>query len=61
VAKPIYQIRIIANACLTRYDQGERSVEDIVDSYQLAEVDRTGVLAQVYAKRPELEVQPPAQ
>lgn len=53
-----YKIRIIANACLTKYDAGEGNIESIVDSYNLATDDRTLVLAEIYAKRPELTPTP---
>lgn len=54
MAMAAYKIRIIASACLTRYDAGEGDIETIVDSYNLSEEDRPLVLAQIYAKRPEL-------
>lgn len=61
MAMAAYKIRIIANACLTRYDSGEGQIETIVDSYNLTVEDRDLVLAQIYAKRPELgETQPQA-
>lgn len=50
-----YKIRIFANACLTRFDAGEGAIDDIVDSYNLANDDRNLVLAQIYAKRPEID------
>ncbi len=36
MAKPMYQIRIIANACITRYDSGEKDINQVVDSYNMA-------------------------
>lgn len=54
MAMPMYKIRIIANACLTRYDAGEGEIETIVDSYNMSTEDRTLVLAEIYAKRPDL-------
>ncbi|MEI7027167.1 hypothetical protein [Paenibacillus sp. y28] len=54
MAMSMPKVRIIANACITRYDSGERSIEDIVGSYNMASVDQELVLAQIYAKRPEL-------
>lgn len=51
-------VRVIASACLTRYDAGEREITDIVNSYTaLSEEDRNAVLAQIYTKRPELAPQ----
>lgn len=55
MAKPMYQIRIIANACITRYNGGERSITDIVDSYNMAQEDTDLVLAEIYTKRPDIE------
>ena len=42
-----YKIRIIARACITRYDAGEGAMLDIVDSYNLTEDDRQLVIAQI--------------
>lgn len=50
----MYKIRIIANACITRYDRGERTMNDIVNSYNLAEEDRTLVVAEIVSKRPNV-------
>lgn len=55
MAKPMYQIRIIANACITRYNQGEREITDIVDSYNMAQEDVDLVLAEIYTKRPDID------
>ncbi|MNB98375.1 hypothetical protein D3C75_456240 [compost metagenome] len=54
MAMAAYKIRIIANACLTRYDSSEGQIETIVDSYSLIVEDRELVLAQIYTKRPTL-------
>ncbi|MNM99194.1 hypothetical protein D3C81_1117450 [compost metagenome] len=54
MAMASYKVRIIANACLTRYDSGETPVESVVGSYSLPEEDAALVLAQIYVKRPEL-------
>ena len=54
MAKPMYQIRIIANACITRYNSGEREITDIVASYNMAQEDSDLVLAEIYAKRPDI-------
>lgn len=55
MAMAIYKVRIIANACITRYDGGEREIADIVASYNLAEVDSTAVLAEIATKRPDIQ------
>lgn len=52
---PLHKIRIIANACLIRYDAGEGEIADIVASYQFEEADRNIVMAEIKARRPELE------
>ncbi|MFS0841179.1 hypothetical protein [Paenibacillus sp. 1P03SA] len=49
-----FKIRIIANACITRYNNGEGGIMVVVDSYNLANEDREGVLAYVYSKRPDI-------
>jgi hypothetical protein len=51
-----YKVRIMANACITRYDGGEREMSDIVASYNLAEADANLVKAEIVAKRPEIAV-----
>lgn len=54
MAMPMYKIRIIANACITRYNGGEREITDIVDSYNMSAEDRDLVLAEIYTKRPDI-------
>ncbi|MCQ4363024.1 hypothetical protein KQR54_18165 [Mycobacterium gordonae] len=54
MAMPMYKIRIIANACITRYNGGERAITDIVTSYNMAQDDADLVLAEIYAKRPDI-------
>jgi len=56
LAMAMYKIRIIANACITRHNGGERGITDIVESYNMAQDDRELVLAEVYAKRPDIAV-----
>lgn len=51
---PMYKIRIIANACITRYNSGEREITDIVASYNMAQEDADLVLAEIYTKRPDI-------
>lgn len=51
---PAYKIRIIANACITRYNDGDGDIVTIVDSYNMATDDRSLVLAEIYTKRPDL-------
>lgn len=50
-----FKIRITGNACITRYNNGERSIDTIVDSYNPAAEDKERILEYVYTKRPDLE------
>lgn len=48
------KIRIIANACITRYDKGEGTIDDIIDSYFLSPSDREMVVHQIKLFRPDI-------
>jgi hypothetical protein len=61
MAMAAYKIRIIANACITRYNNGEGDIVTIVDSYNLSVEDKQLVLAEIYAKRPDIEGETDAQ
>ncbi|QRG66924.1 hypothetical protein [Brevibacillus choshinensis] len=52
-----YQVNIIGRACVTRYDAGEGTLDEIVNtSYpNLSEDDATQVKAYVYSIRPDIE------
>jgi hypothetical protein len=50
-----FQIRVIARACITRHDSGERDIMNIVSTYKLAEENATQVEAYIYATRPDIE------
>lgn len=52
-----YQVRIMANACIGRYDGGERTMADIITSYNMEPADSTLVKAQIIAFRPEIPVE----
>lgn len=55
MATPIYKIRILANACITRYDRGERTMNDIIDSYSNAtEEDKNLVKAEIISKKSDI-------
>lgn len=56
MAMPMYKIRIIANACVTRYDGGEREMIDIINSYNLMTDDSNLVKAEIAAKRPDIVI-----
>lgn len=47
-------IRIIAKSCITRYDQGEREMIDIVNSYSLSAEVANLVKAEISKKRVEI-------
>lgn len=47
-------IRICANACITRYERGEGTIEEILGSYTLDDQNRSLVKAEIYVRRPEL-------
>lgn len=50
-----YQIRVIANACITRYDRGEKDIVAIVNDYNLTDENKNLVLAQIYAFRSDIQ------
>ncbi|MFB7813705.1 hypothetical protein ACWGPW_06155 [Paenibacillus chitinolyticus] len=52
-----FKIRIIANACITRFNNGEGEIKYIVDSYNLAAEDKERVLTYVYFKHPEINTE----
>lgn len=56
MAMASYKVRIMANACITRYDGGEREMVDIIASYNLAESDANLVKAEIIAKRPDIAI-----
>ncbi|MFS0838052.1 hypothetical protein [Paenibacillus sp. 1P03SA] len=49
-----FKIRIFANACITRYNNKQGIIEDIVDSYNLIVEDKKRILDYVYSKRPDI-------
>jgi hypothetical protein len=51
------KVRVIANACITRYDRGEGTMTEIVDSYNLSAEDANLVKAEIIAKRPDIEIE----
>ncbi|MDQ0114345.1 hypothetical protein [Paenibacillus harenae] len=51
---PAYKARIYANGTITKYSNGEGTIVEIVATYNLSEEDANQVLAEVYAKRPDL-------
>jgi hypothetical protein len=57
MALAAYKVRIMANACITRYDSGERTMNDIVTSYNMSEEDTNLIKAEIIAKRPDISVE----
>lgn len=49
------QVRIVARACIARYDRGEGTIIEIVDSYNMQPDDREAVLEEIYRLRPDLK------
>lgn len=55
MSTPMYKIRILANACITRHDRGERTMNDIIDSYTGAtEEDKVLVKAEIISKKSDI-------
>lgn len=50
-----FQIRVIARACITRYDSGEGDIKTIIGSYNLAEEIAVRVEAYIYSQRADIE------
>ncbi|AUO05449.1 hypothetical protein NS115_06055 [Paenibacillus jamilae] len=48
------QIRICANACITRYERGEGDIATIMGSYALNEEQREQVMTNIFSKRSDL-------
>ena len=57
MALAAYKVRIMANACITRFDGGERTMNDILTRYNLPAEDATLVKAEIIAKRPDISVE----
>lgn len=57
MALAAYKVRIMANACITRYDGGERTMSNIVSNYNLTEEDANLVKAEIISKRPDISVE----
>ena len=52
-----YKIRVIANACITRFTKGEGTIKEILGSYNLSEENETLVLERIYSLRPDLKTE----
>lgn len=49
-----FQVRVVANACITRVNDGEGSIDQIISSYPMNAEDREKVLAYAFVLRPDL-------
>lgn len=49
-----FQVRVVANACITRVNDGEGTIDQVVSNYPMQPDDREKVLAHVYVIRPDL-------
>lgn len=58
MAMAAYKIRIIGNACITRYDNGEGTLTEILDTNYsgLSAEDRQAVVTYVTTQRPDIVV-----
>jgi len=50
-----YEIRIFANACITRYKSGERSMNTIITSYGLVDDNASLVRNEIIKKLPSVD------
>ncbi|NUU61280.1 hypothetical protein [Paenibacillus agri] len=48
------KIRLMANACITRFDRGERPIEDVIHSYNMQVDNEQLVREQIVEKRPDI-------
>lgn len=49
-----FQVRVVANACITQVNEGEGTIDQVVSNYPMQPHDREKVLAHVYVIRPDL-------
>lgn len=49
-----FQVRVVANACITQVNEGEGTIDQVVSNYPMQVDDREEVLAHVYVIRPDL-------
>jgi hypothetical protein len=49
-----FQVRVVANACITRVNEGESTIDQVVSNYPMQADDREKVMAHVYVIRPDL-------
>lgn len=52
-----FQVRVIARACITRYNNGEGSIIAIVSSYGHSQENNDLILAEVASMRPDIPME----
>ena len=50
-----YKIRILARACVTRYERGEKDIVAVVESYNMGQENEVLVYAYIFVIRPDIE------
>lgn len=55
MAMAMFKIRVIANACITRWERGERTMNDIINGYNMQDDDKALVTAEIISKKPKLD------
>ncbi|MBE9913365.1 hypothetical protein G8C92_04815 [Paenibacillus donghaensis] len=48
-----FQIRVVANACITRVNDGEGTIDQVLTTYPMQLVDREKVLKYAHVLRPD--------
>lgn len=49
-----FQVRVVANACITRVTEGEGTIDQVVSTYPMQGDDSEKVLAYAYVTWPDL-------
>lgn len=49
-----FQVRVVANACITRVNEGEGTIDQVVSTYPMQPDDHEKVLAYAYVICPDL-------
>lgn len=56
IFKP-FQVRVIARACITRYNMGEGHIVDILEGYGYIEENNDLILAEIASMRPDIPME----
>lgn len=49
-----FQIRVLAGACIAKYDKGERSMNDIIVYYDQTPENNELIKAEILVRRPDM-------